>query len=259
MKESNNNIVLFNSVIIDVITVYLGNNKINMIKNKNKCEIDYTFEKDGKYEFKIVFNDKITNLKGFFEGCTNIISLDLTNFNTLNVTNMEFMFNKCKKLKEIKGIDKFITNKVETMRGIFLECNALEHLDLSNFNTSNVINMEGMFNKCNKLKEIIGINKFITNKVTTMRVMFQHCNDLEYLDLSNFNTCNVTDMAGMFNECNTLKDLKGIDKFVTNKVTDMTYMFNKCNELEYLDLSNFNTSNVNSMESMFGECNKLKY
>ena len=52
LKESNNNIVLFNSVIIDVITVYLGNNKINMIKNKNKWEIDYTFEKDGNMKSK---------------------------------------------------------------------------------------------------------------------------------------------------------------------------------------------------------------
>ena len=45
------------------------------------------------------------------------------------------MFNKCYKLKEIKGINKFNTNQVTNMTAIFNECNELENLDLSNFNT----------------------------------------------------------------------------------------------------------------------------
>ena len=81
---------------------------------------------------------------------------------------MGYMFNKCNKLKEIKGINKFNTNKVTNMRGMFELCNELEYLDLSIFDTSNVTNMEFMFNYCNKLKEIKGINKFKTNEVTNM-------------------------------------------------------------------------------------------
>ena len=48
------------------------------------------------------------------------------------------MFNNCKKLKEIKGLNKFITSKVIIMKAMFQDCNELVHLDLSNFNTSNV-------------------------------------------------------------------------------------------------------------------------
>ena len=107
------------------------------------------------------------------------------------------MFNKCHKLKEIKGINKFNTNKVTDMSGMFQLCKELEYLDLTNFETSNATNMSFMFNQCHKLKEIKGINKFNTNKVTDMKVMFQECNELEYLDLSNFDTSNVTNMAGM--------------------------------------------------------------
>ena len=48
------------------------------------------------------------------------------------------MFNKCTKLKEIKGINKFITNKVNNMKAMFQLCSEIEYLDLSNFNTENV-------------------------------------------------------------------------------------------------------------------------
>ena len=81
---------------------------------------------------------------------------------------MEGMFNGCKKLKEIKGINQFNANNVIYMDFMFNECNELEYLDLSNFNTSNVVNMKKMFCRCQKLKEIKGINKFNTKHVTNM-------------------------------------------------------------------------------------------
>ena len=113
-----------------------------MIKENNKWKIDFNFLKDGKYMFEIIFYDIITDLNKFFEKCVNIIFLDLSNFNTSNVTNMKYMFNNCNKLKEIKGINNLITNKVESMEGMFSLCNEIEFLDLSNWDTSNVNNME---------------------------------------------------------------------------------------------------------------------
>ena len=71
---------------------------------------------------------------------------------------MSFMFNQCHKLKEIKGINKFNTNKVTDMNSMFGECYELEYLDLSNFNTSKVTNMSWMFFNCNKLKYLNLLN-----------------------------------------------------------------------------------------------------
>ena len=65
---------------------------------------------------------------------------------------MSYMFNECKKLKEIKGINSFNTNKVINMKAMFQLCNELEYLDLSSLNTSNVIDMGYMFYNCNKIK-----------------------------------------------------------------------------------------------------------
>ena len=72
-----------------------------------------------------------------FNTCSELEYLDLSNFNTSNVTNMEFMFNECYKLKEIKGLNNFNTSKVTNMSLMFRYCSKLEYIDLSNFNTSN--------------------------------------------------------------------------------------------------------------------------
>jgi len=179
----------------DNANVYIENKRINIINEENKWKIDYKFEKKGKYNIKIIIKNNIKDMNCFFENCSNIYSIDLTNFDTSKVNDKGFMFNKCHKLKEIKGINIFNTNQITNMRGMFQECNELEYLDLSNFDTSNVIDMECMFNKCHKLKEIKGINKFNINQVINMRGIFQGCNELEYLDLSNFDTSKVNDMG----------------------------------------------------------------
>jgi surface protein len=157
---------------------------------------------------------------------------------------MSWMFNQCHKLKEIKGIDKFITTKVTDMKGMFNKCSELESIDLSNFDTSNVTDMKGMFNKCYNLKKIKGLNNFRTNKIKNMAAMFQYCQEIENLDLSKFNTSNLTDMSFMFNGCNQLKEIKGLDNLDTKKVIYMTALFQSCSELILLDLSSFETFNV---------------
>ena len=52
---------------------------------------------------------------GLFQECKELEYLDLSNFNTEKVTNMQAMFNHCIKLKEIKGIENFYTINVTDM------------------------------------------------------------------------------------------------------------------------------------------------
>jgi len=252
-------ICLFYSDLKFIKELSINDKKIHFSKkDSHKKKIYFQFEKDGKYKFEIVFNDDITDLIGFFEGCTNIISLDLSNFDSRNITNMKCMLSGCQKLKEIKGLNHLITNKVTSMKAMFQNCHEITFLDLSNFDTSNVTNMSFMFTGCNSLKEIKGINKLITNKVIEMEGMFLYCKELEYLDLSDFDTSNATSMKNMFSKCYKLKEIKGINKFITKKVNDLSSMFNQCKTIERLDLSSFEISNVKDMSNMFSECNSLK-
>ena len=54
-------------------------------------------------------NNKVYYLEAMFQNCNELEYLDLSNFDTTNVFDMQFMFNQCKKLREIKGINNFKT------------------------------------------------------------------------------------------------------------------------------------------------------
>ena len=165
--------------------------KIKVVENEEEiknCEIfindkkikftyDYNFKNKGQYKIKYKFKNLMTSTNFMFYGCNSLISLDLSNFNTQNVTNMEYMFDGCSSLINL-DLSNFNTQNVTNMRGMFHGRNSLENIDLSYFNTQNVINMEGMFYGCNSLKNI---------------------------DLSNFNTQNVNNMEKMFFGCKSLK------------------------------------------------------
>ena len=75
-----------------------------------------------------------------FEG-TKIVNLDLSFFDTSNVTDMSYMFEGMSGLTGINWGTKFITTKVINMEGMFSNVVKLTALDLSLFNTALVTNM----------------------------------------------------------------------------------------------------------------------
>ena len=195
--------------------------------------------------------ENVTNMSYMFVKCKALTSLDLSNFNTEKVTDMQGMFKECSDLTSL-DLSNFNTEKVTDMRGMFWECSNLTSLNLSRLNTENVTAMNGMFYGCTKL-ESLDLSKFNTAKVTKMNQMFYNCNALTSLDLTNFNTAEVMKMDNMFRSCSALTSLD-LSNFNTAKVEDMNYMFYNCNELTSLDLTSFNTAEVTDMSNMFGSC-----
>ena len=75
---------------------------------------------------------------------------------------MSNMFYGCSSLKEL-NLSYFNTNNVTNMNGMFYRCSSLKELNLNNFNTNNVINMSYMISKCTdelKLKLKCKFNEF---------------------------------------------------------------------------------------------------
>ena len=60
---------------------------------------------------------------------------------------MSFMFNGCSSLKEI-NLSNFNTHNVTDISCMFYECSSLKEINLSNFNTNNVTDMQYMFDGC---------------------------------------------------------------------------------------------------------------
>jgi surface protein len=88
-----------------------------------------------------------------FEAVTSLTTLDLSSFDTSNVTDMGSMFSGCALFTTL-DLSSFDTSKVTDMNGMFQHCNSLTTLDLSSFNTSNVTDMDGMFNDCDSLTDL---------------------------------------------------------------------------------------------------------
>ena len=200
-------------------------------------------------------NARPTSCYYWFSGCNNLTEIKgIENLNTENVTNMSYMFVKCKALTSL-NLTSFNTEKVTDMQGMFKECSDLTSLDLSNFNTEKVTDMRGMFWECSNLTSL-NLTRLNTENVTAMNGMFYGCTKLESLDLSKFNTAKVTKMNQMFYNCYALTSLD-LTSFNTAEVENMSYMFKSCDALTSLDLSNFNTAKVTNMNSMFYNCSDL--
>ena len=226
-------------------------------KNFNKFFIP---EKEGEYIIKIYFKKKLKNCSFMFANCERIIKLDLSSFNTSQVTNMYYMFGKCYELNEI-NLSNIQTKNVINMGYLFNKCKKLKNITLpDSFDTNNVENMEYMFHDCNSLEKIVFPTSFITKKVKSMECMFFNCYQLETLDLKNFETKELRKTGYMFNSCSKLKNiLFDSEKFKTDKVIEMGKMFYNCENLESLDIiKNFDYSNVKFMDQMFVDCKKLE-
>ena len=117
------------------------------------------------------FNGKKITFKGFdiaqesdmsfrrlFNAFTGLTSLDLSSFETKNVTNMEYMFSRCHNLESL-DLSMFDVSNVKSIFEMFWKCSSLTTLDLSNWNLLNdeapKPTYEGYtFHGCSKLKTV---------------------------------------------------------------------------------------------------------
>ena len=256
----------------DIIEIYVNGNKIsNNIYNINKSE-----EIKVKFKFKKLLN----STSYLFKNCYCLKTIDLSSFNSKNITSMIQMFYNCRSLESVnlKNLD---TKNVIKMRSMFMHCSSLKSIDLSKLNTENVNSMREMFCGCLNLKSInlpsstynlqnvrhmfsgcnslkdLDLSKFHTKNIYSMDYMFSYCKSLISLNLSSFNTSNVKSMSSMFECCYNLKSIN-LKSFDTNYVSDMSKMFENCMNLEYLDLSSFKNKNTSNVSYMFSGCTNLK-
>ena len=196
---------------------------------------------------------QVTNMRDMFSNMRNLTSLNLTNFNTSKVTDMRAMFASMYNLTSL-NLTNFDTSQVTDMRSMFYGT-SLTSLNLSNFNTSKVTDMVKMFAYMSSLTTL-NLSSFDTSQVTDMGGMFDRMSNLTTLNLSNFNTSKVTNMSSMFSGMSNLTTLN-VSSFDTSKVTDMCFMFASMYNLTSLNLTNFDTSQVTDMGGMFASMYNL--
>lgn len=233
-------------------------NVVNIEDEESDYEIKLWLDSTDKTAYYYAETEKVylnEDSSSMFYYMLDLTSLNLSNFDTSNVTNMAYMFSNMSSLASL-DLSNFDTPKVTDVHNMFSYIPNLTNLDLSRFDTSKVINMSAMFSNMLELTNL-NLSNLNTSQVTNMSNMFSYMPNLINLDLSSFDTSKVTDMSFMF--CSTSKltslDLSG---FNTSKVTTMRGMFSEMVSLTSLNLSSFNTSNVTNMGAMFSNMSNLK-
>ncbi len=150
---------------------------------------------DGKkmINVKIKIDYKLSNFSQMFEGCKDIINIDLS---------------------KIEG------SIIKDMSNLFKDCSNLEIVNFGNLDTSRVTSMKYLFKGCTSLSEIIGLENLNTSHLNTINRMFVGCEDLYYVNLSSFNLSNIKEKKLIFDENYSLKyvDLRNSKNIKISKI-----------------------------------------
>ena len=145
-----------------------------------------------------LYTNECTNMSAMFAYTDgNYITLDLHTFDTSKVEDMSFMFQEMDSIDSLTSINvsNWDTSNVKNMQCMFSGCNALISLDVSKWNTSKVTDMAAMFYECSSLTSI-DVSGFDTSKVADMNSMFGECSKLT----------NVVVSQTVLNKINTLAE-----------------------------------------------------
>ena len=183
-----------NQYIIEKILINKSS-KFNKIKVESKDQLQSIIQK--RYHNNNSFIDltdidisELDDLSGVFARLNKVEVIDISGWDTSNVINMSYMFNRCTKLKKIVGIENLDVSKLKTTKIMFYGCKNLVELDLTNWNPILLNSAWNMFSYCSNLKIIKNIENWQLPNIKNVSYMFYKCTKLD-VDLSNWNLRNI--------------------------------------------------------------------
>ena len=187
IKGSGNSSVLGNNENVYFKKIYFPNKVLINDNEQNSVEYYYYFEhQDNTVE--LIWNNTISSCHNIFLGCRDIYEIDLSEFDSTDVTSIQSMFNRCTSLISI-NFKNFDTSKITKMYKLFYNCTSLKSLNLENFNTSKVTNMTSMFDGCSSLTSL-NLSNFDFSKISKVNKMFNNNRKLEYINIINIHEKN---------------------------------------------------------------------
>ena len=203
--------------------------------------------------------------KRMFDGCKNATTIDVTNFNTANVTDISYMFNGC---EAVTGLNLSGWNPANFTKldHAFCNMNALVNIDFgSNWsNLTKVTTMASAFDGCILLNNDFSKFKVTGSSLTDMSCAFRNCFTLSSVDLSGWNVSKVTTMSEMFSMYNPYDAIGSssltsvnTEGWNTGSLTDMSSIFRSCTALETIDISGWNLSKVTTLAYSFAGATSL--
>ena len=193
--------------------------KVLTLDINNSCIVD------GTWGAESIDTSLMTSFSDLFYGCSSLTQVDVSNWNTNNVKDMQYLFCGCSSLQSVGDLSNWDVSKVNYMQRMFYDCKNLQSVgDLSNWDVSNVWRIDSMFCGCYSL-QTLDVSNWNTSKVTNMSQVFSDCHALQQLDLTNWDASKVTSISNfmsvsVFNS--NLTNVVGgrtIDEVIANNIT----------------------------------------
>ncbi len=198
----------------------------------------------------------VTSVESMFLNCKNLEKLDVSKWNTSSIKNMWALFAGCSMLCDL-DVSKWDMSSVEDMTNLFYGCGSIKKLDVSEWDTSSASKMNGIFNQCENLCEI-DVSDWDTSSAQNMGYMFYGCKNLEKLNVSYWDTSHVSNMRGIFLNCSKISTLD-VSRWDLSSADTISGLFQGCSSLQNPDVSAWDTSSVTSMSQVFLDCSSLTY
>lgn len=235
--------------------ILAANKSEKIYANENSFEAFRDFSGLQGFEHIELFDtSKIVNMSAMFWGC-GFSTIDLSHFDTKNVTNMNSTFRQCPNLTSIDASYLDVSNVTDMYCFLFYN-SKLTSVNFAGWNTSKVQNFRNFVHGCSALTSI-DVTMFDTSSATNMNSMFMLCSRLTSLDVHNFDTHLVTDFGAMFRDCRALVSLN-LSNFSGQSVTITNSMFRDCRALATLDISGMTMPNLTDAGAMFMTAIKLQ-
>lgn len=201
-----------------------------------------------------------TNMASMFSGKLNLCVIDMTDWNTSNVTNMAELF-RSTKIQSFNAKQFSFINVTNTVN-MFSNCKLLSSLantESSYFN--NTQNTYGMFEGCDKLTgiDVSNLGRSMSNSVNCAN-MFSECRTMSTPAMYQLFMGNSLNCARMFYNCQNMWTLRSGGIAITLSMAnclDSSYMFYNCLKFQALPSSTSNLYSVKNACSMFRECQIL--
>ena len=233
---------------------------------------------------------KITDWSNAFNGCSNLVDVDIDASAGVNFTST---FRACSKLTDesiknlnfnkitngfamfgygtkITQLPKFNHETITDMGEMFWQC-SLSDLGTEDLNFPNVTNAEWVFGET----QITKVPNLSFPNATSTKGIFRDCQKLT--SIANFNIPNTTNVAEAFKGCTSLTKIGNINALL---VTGLSNIFNGCTNLTTIgvlsipkvqtfnnlfynckvleSIEQFNVSSATSLASLFAQNNNLK-
>ncbi len=246
-------------------------------------------------DMKGIKNWDVTNVEsmaGLFNSCTELEEIDLSNWDTRSLTNIQSMFLMASprnvvgsgKIKRIILSDKFDTSKVNNFSlliagnseiedfnflrqldtssatyfsGTFANTNFADTTYISNWRTPKLTVLESTFANTN-ITSFDGLENWDVSNVFTFNRAFNGLSISSFEPIYNWNTAGASTFEYTFANCRNVTELD-LSKWKPTNLTSISNMFSGMSNLEELDISGLDTKNVTNFTRLFNGSSKLKH